>query len=194
MNIASQGNCSNQVSVLKYKGGNTCGSTLVGIPIKSTSSRSSIIDEFTFCGQYYFRFLRNSVLIGMEPDLILAITDFENKRGSLLYQGVYYMFWFQNQTVNPDSWQYICFAVSSSQIKIIWNGEILLSDPRVILSKEEFTETKLWLGGALFFDKKNNRFEGMIAAANLWNDPLDDNDLISMVILSLVLLNITCYH
>ena len=73
MNIASQGNCGNQVSVLKYKGGKTCASTLVGIPIKSTSSRSSVIDEFTFCGQYYFRFLRNSVLIGMEPDLILAI-------------------------------------------------------------------------------------------------------------------------
>ena len=178
--MSCQGNCSNQLPVLRYKGGNECSSALVEIPIQSTPSRSSGIEEFTYCGKYYFRFLRNSFLIGMEPDLILGITDFKNERGSLLYQGAYYMFWFQNQTVNPDSWQYICFAISSNQIKIVLNGEILSSNPRAVLSKEQFTERKLWLGGALFFDKKNKRFEGMITSANYWNYSLNDNDLISI--------------
>ena len=179
--ITSLVNCINQVSVLMYKGGNACSSVLVGIPIKPTLSKSIGIEEFTYCGKYYFRFVRNSIIIGIEPDLILGIKDFKNKRGSLLYQGVYYMFWFQNQTVNPDSWQYICLAVSSNQMKIVWNGNILLNEPKVILSKEEFTERKIWIGGALFFDKNNKRrFEGMISLANFWNDSLEDNDLISI--------------
>ena len=70
MNMASPGNCSNQVTVLKYKGGNECSNTLVGVPIKSTSPTSQL-DDFTFCGKYYFKFLRESFLMGMEPDVIL---------------------------------------------------------------------------------------------------------------------------
>ena len=135
INIPSLVNCSNRVSVLKYKGGHACSSVLVGIPIKPTLSKSIGIEEFTYCGKCYFRFVRNSIIFGIEPDLILGIKDFKNKRGSLLYQGVYYMFWFQNQTVNPDSWQYICLAVSSNQMKIVWNGNILLNEPKVILSR-----------------------------------------------------------
>ena len=145
--MISQGNCSKQVvSVLNYKGGNKCSSDLVGVPIKPTSS--PVLDEFTFCGKYYFRFLRYSFLIGIEPDLILKIWDFEEKVGYLIYQQANYRFNFASQTVSPDSWQYICLAISSTQIKIVWNGEILPCDPKLDLPKSETKDTKLWLGGA----------------------------------------------
>ena len=141
--MASLGNCSEQVSVLEYKGGNECASDLVGVPIKSTPSMTSLFEEFTFCGKYYFRFLRYSNLMGIEPDLILKIRDFEKERGFLMYQGAYYWFNFPNQTVTPDSWQYICLAITSTQIKIVWNGEILLSDPKVDLPTAEIKDTKI---------------------------------------------------
>ena len=88
MNMANQGNCSNQVSVLKYKKGNECSNALVGVPIKSILSTLTLsLEEFTFCGKYYFRFLHNSFLMGVEPDLILSIWNFERIHGYLLYQG-----------------------------------------------------------------------------------------------------------
>ena len=59
MKMAKPGNCLNQVAVLKYNGGNECQGDLAGVPIKSTSSTTtSLLDEFTFCAKYYFRFLR----------------------------------------------------------------------------------------------------------------------------------------
>ena len=63
MNLLNIGSSSKQVSVLKYKGGNECSSDLVGVTIKTSSSKSPLHDEFTFCGKYYFRFLRSSCLI-----------------------------------------------------------------------------------------------------------------------------------
>ena len=104
MNLLNIGSSSKQVSVLKYKDGNECSNDLVGVTIKNSSSKSSLHDEFTFCGKYYFRFLRTSCLMSMEPDLILKITDFEKNMGFLMVQGVYYRFTFPNQTVTPDSW------------------------------------------------------------------------------------------
>ena len=91
LNISSPGNCSNQEPVLKYKGGNECSSALVVVPINSTSS---ILGEFTFCGKYSFRFLQECYLMGMEPDLVLEVWDFENKVGLIYYQGIYYRFYF----------------------------------------------------------------------------------------------------
>ena len=181
-NIANQGNCSNhQVSVLNYKGGNECENDLVGVPITSISSITSQLEEFTFCGMYNFRYLQNSFLMGIEPSTILRIWDFNNNVGNLFHHGVYYMFDFMNQTVTPDSWQYICVAISPTLIKIAWNGKIILSKTRVDLSKEESTNAKVWLGGAIFFEKEiNQRFKGMIAKANFWNDALKDEELISI--------------
>ena len=175
LNTLSPGNCSNQVSVLKYKGENECSSALVGVPIESTSSR---LEEFTYCGKYFFRFLQRSFLIGIEPSLTLRIWDFENKVGELYYHGAYYRFYFQ--TLTPDSWQYICLAISSSQIKIVWNGKILLSNPQVDLPQKEIKDSKIWLGGAFFSDEQNKRFEGLIANPSFWNDALHDEDLISI--------------
>ena len=119
--------------------------------------------------------------MGMEPDLILRIWDFEKKVGFLMYQGVYYRFDFTNQTITPDSWQYICLAMTSIKIKIVLNGEILLSDPKVDLPTAAIKETKLWLGGALFSNKDlNRRLDGMIANANFWNNAMQDDGLISI--------------
>ena len=140
--MTNPGSSSKQVSVLKFKGGEECSSNLVGVPI-TTSTASSLLDEFTFCGKYYFRFLRYSFLIGMEPDLTLKITDFENKVGYLRMQGLYYKFNFTNQPVTTDSWQYICVAVSSIQIKVILNGEVLLSNPKVNVPKNKIKATKM---------------------------------------------------
>ena len=180
MNMANQGNCSNQVSVLKYKKGNECSNALIGVPIKSISSTLSLLlEEFTFCGKYYFRFLDNSFLMGVEPDLILSIWNFERIHGYLLYQGTYYTYNFDNQTVTPDSWQYVCLAISSIQTKIVWNGEILFSNPIVDVSKEKIKATRIWLGGASFsIQETNRRFEGIIANPNFWNYSLQDDDLI----------------
>ena len=178
INLLNIGSSSKQVSVLKYKGGNECSSALVGVTTKPYSSTSSLHDEFTFCGKYYFRFLRSSCLMGLEPDLILKITDFENNLGFLMLQGVYYRFSFPNHKVTPDSWQHLCLAISSNQIKIVLNGQIILSDPKLDIIAE-IKETKLWLGGALFSDKEpNRRLGGMIAHANFWNNALQDEELI----------------
>ena len=81
--ISSPGDCSNQVPVLKYKSGNECASDVIGVQIKSTST----LEEFTFCGKYYFRFLHPSVLMGIEPDLILNIENFEKHFGFLMIHG-----------------------------------------------------------------------------------------------------------
>ena len=182
MKMAKPGNCLNQVAVLKYNGGNECQGDLVGVPIKSTSSTTtSLLDEFTFCAKYYFRFLRECFLMSMEPTFYLEIWDFENKVGLLMYQGIYYRFYFYNQTLMPNSWQYICLAVSPMEMKLVWNGEILSSHTKVDLPKEEIKDTKIWLGGlAASFDKLGNRFEGMMANANLWKITLQDDDLISI--------------
>ena len=119
--------------------------------------------------------------MSMEPDLILDIFDFETKKGEVFYQGAYYPFYFHNQNVTPDSWQYICLVISSIQIKIVWNGEILLSQCKLDLSTAEIKDTKLWLGGGLFYDMESNqRLRGMIANADFWNSALQDDDLISI--------------
>ena len=66
-------------------------------------------------------------------------------------------------------------------MKLVWNGEILSSHTKVDLPKEETKDTKIWLGGlAASFDKLGNRFEGMMANANLWKITLLDDDLISI--------------
>ena len=67
------------------------------------------------------------------------------------------------------------------KIKIVLNGQILLSDLKLDFPTEEIKDTKLWLGGALFSDKEpNRRLGGMIANANFWDIALQDDDLISI--------------
>ena len=176
--ISSPGDCSNQVPVLKYKSGNECASDVIGVQIKSTST----LEEFTFCGKYYFRFLRRSFLMSIKPALLLEISDFDLKKGEVFYHGAYYHFYLHNQNVTPDSWQYICLAVSKSQITVIWNGKIQYRGHKLNVSSTEIKDMKIWLGGALSFSNsiQNRRFEGMIVNINFWNSTLKDEDLISI--------------
>ena len=154
-NMANLGNCSNhQVSVLKYKGGKECENDLVGVPIKSTSLMTSLVEEFSICGMFSFRYLQKSYLIGIEPSSVLRIWDFNTNSANLVHQGTFYRFYFVNQTVTPDSWQNICLAISPTLMKIAWNGEIMLSKTRVDLLKEESTNVRVWLGGATFLEKQ----------------------------------------
>ena len=172
--------CSSKELVLRYKGGNECLNNLAWIPIKSSTQ----LEKFTYCGKYYFRFLRPYViLMGLEPDTVLYISDFEAKSGTLKHGDIIYKFYFQNQIITPNSWQYICFAVSLNHIKVILNGQFLLNDKRVNRStNREIIDLKLWFGGAPFYNSKRikTRFEGMISKANLWNNSLKDNQLISI--------------
>ena len=176
LNMASLGNCINQVMVLQYKGGDSCSNTLVGVPINSNSA----LEEFTFCGKYYFRFLRRSFLMSIKPALLLEISDFDLKKVEVFYQGAYYHFYLHNQNVTQDSWQYICLAVSKNQITVIWNGEIQYRGHKFDVSSKETKDMKIWLGGALSFSDsiQNRRFEGMIVNTNFWNSTLQDDDLI----------------
>ena len=96
--------------------------------------------------------------MSVEPDLILSIFDFENKKGEVIYQGAFYPFSFHNQTILPESWQYVCLVVTSIQIKVVWNGELLYKQHyKFEVPKEVIKNTKLWLGGALFYDLNNLR-------------------------------------
>ena len=178
LNMAILGNCINQVMVLQYKVGDSCSNALVGVPINSNSA----LEEFTFCGKYYFRFLRRSFLMSIKPALLLEISDFDLKKGEVFYHGAYYHFYLHNQNVTPDSWQYICLAVSKSQITVIWNGKIQYRGHKLNVSSTEIKDMKIWLGGALSFSNsiQNRRFEGMIVNINFWNSTLKDEDLISI--------------
>ena len=78
MSMANAGCSSEQISVIKFKGGNDCSKAdIAEIPINSTAaSNSSLLDDFTFCGKYYFRFLKsNTLLMSIEPVVFLGIKN-----------------------------------------------------------------------------------------------------------------------
>ena len=73
------GLCSNKVAILRNKDIGNCSNCncTVGIPIKS----NSLLNEFTFCGKYNFKFSTTSVMIYFEPHTEILILDFEEKVG-----------------------------------------------------------------------------------------------------------------
>ena len=90
------GICSNKVAILRNKDIGNCSNCncTVGIPIKS----NSLLNEFTFCGKYNFKFLRDYVLMYMNaPQIYIRIMDFEEKVGVLLHDNSGYFFFFPNQ-------------------------------------------------------------------------------------------------
>ena len=58
------------------------------------------LNEFTYCGQYNFRFLRTSYLMSFYAnlDMRLKIADFEKKIGFLVYDEAAYLFDFKNES------------------------------------------------------------------------------------------------
>ena len=170
---------STEIIILKYNktDNNGCTNPIVEVPISS----NSIKESFTFCGQYNFRFLREAVLMGLEPNTYLWIMNFEEKNAGLKYHGDYYFFDFKNQNIIPNEWQHLCLAISLNQIKIVLNGEILLNKTINIISSDE-QNGKMWFGGSQGSSKwyKDTRLEGLITDVNIWNQSLEFCNLISI--------------
>ena len=168
-----------EITVLKYDktDNNGCTNPIVEVPM----SPNSIKKDFTFCGQYNFRFLREAILMGLEPNTYLWIMNFEEKNAGLKYHGDYYFFDFKNQNIIPNEWQHLCLAISLNQIKIVLNGEILLNKTINIISSDE-QNGKMWFGGFQGSSKwyRDTRLEGLITDINVWNQSLEFQNLITI--------------
>ena len=178
-----------EISILKYdKVDNGCTNPLVEVPIRP----NSIKNEFTFCGKYNFRFLRESVLMGLEPNTYVWMMNFEEKDAGLKYHGMYHFFDFKNQNIIPDEWHHLCLAISLNQIKIVLNGEILLNKTINLSSSNDEIHTsimkvknnngKMWFGGTQGNSKwyQDTRLEGLITDVNVWSESLEFQNLISI--------------
>ena len=101
-------NCNKTNLILKNKSINDCPN--YDDTVSSTNVKSlSLIDEFTFCGRFSFKFLKDSVLMSLEVSkTYIRLIDFERNYGLLQHDGAGNFFFFPNQTLNPDSWQHIC--------------------------------------------------------------------------------------
>ena len=94
--------------------------------------------------------------------------------------GKYVFFYYKTQKIRPDQWQHYCISVSSSQVKIVLNGEIVCNEP-VTLDSEEIAHEIMWIGGM----KVNSwhidrRIEGTLTDVNVWNRPLEIQYLLSI--------------
>ena len=169
-------NCNKKVAILENKPvkNSKHSKCTVGIPIKS----SSPLNEFSFCGKYRFKFLRESILMYMDgTESHLRLMNFEEKVGIIEHNLVGYFFYFQNQTMKPDSWQHICLSTSDDFITLVLNGEVVYNaSPSKKPDKPK--ETNLWLGGENIQTRMYRRFEGTMTDIYLWNKALTMNELI----------------
>ena len=135
-----------------------CPKAVLGIPI-SNNAGGLPITEFTFCGKYYFRHLKDSILMYLEePQTYLRILDFDEKFGVLSHEGATYFFEFQNQNIIPDQWQQICFARCPNSMKIILNNELVFNETTKDIGTN-VSNTTLWLGGEPYLKTMYRRFE-----------------------------------
>ena len=153
----SEGN--SDVSILinkKYDA--KCPKAVLGIPI---SNSGLPITEFTFCGKYYFKHLKDSILMYLEePQTYLRILDFDEKFGVLSHEGATHFFEFQNQNIIPDQWQQVCFARCPNAMKIILNSELVFNETTKNIKTNIADTTKtLWLGGEPYLKTMYRRFE-----------------------------------
>ena len=136
-----------------------CPKAVLGIPI-SNNAGGLPITEFTFCGKYYFRHLKDSILMYLEePQTYLRILDFDEKFGVLSHEGATYFFEFQNQNIIPDQWQQICFARCPNSMKIILNNELVFYETTKDILGTNVSNTTLWLGGEPYLKTMYRRFE-----------------------------------
>ena len=169
------GTCTIKVPILINKDANDCPDCecTVGIPIKSTS----ILNEFTFCGKYSFKFLKDAVLMYMNtPQVYIRMLDFKDKLGVLMHGLSTNFFSFANQTMKPDSWQYFCMSLKHDSMKLVLNGEVVFNTTKATM--KSFKETNLWLGGENIPKWMNRRFEGMITEVYLWPESFEVDQLI----------------
>ena len=171
------GKCLDKVPVLYNQRVSDCPNNdcTVGIPITSIS----LLNEFTYCGKYNFKFLRESILMYMDaPHTYIRILDFEDKVGILKHDNCGYFFFFPNQTMKPDSWQNVCLSIATDSMKLVLNGEVIVNASPNSSMKRQFTETNLWLGGENKPKLMYRRFEGLISGAYLWPESFSLDTLI----------------
>ena len=169
------GFCINKVPILINKQVNECPNCecTVGIPIQSTS----MLNEFTFCGKYSFKFLKDAVLMYMNtPQVYIRMFNFKDKLGVLMHGLNTNFFSFANQTMKPDSWQYFCLSIKHDSMKLVLNGEVVFNTTKATM--KSFKETNLWLGGENITKTINRRFEGMITEVYLWPESFEVDQLI----------------
>ena len=176
MNLVQFGICYNQITVLEYNQRSDCPNSVVGIPMKSNSP----LQEFTFCGRYNFRFLRECVLMGFDKQTWFWMMINDEEKAALKLHGEYFFFNINKQNMMPDQWQHLCFSVSLQQVKIVLNGEIVCNEP-VTLDSEEIAHEIMWIGGM----KVNSwhidrRIEGTLTDVNVWNRSLEIQYLLSI--------------
>ena len=180
------GNCSTKVSLLKYKNFDACNnsiqSSLIEIPIVSKNP----LNEFTFCGKYMFKFIRETILMYMkESDIYIRFLmsneldkQIDENVGLLLVDG-HHFFFFHNQTLLPDNLYHLCFAKSNGSLKIVLNGELIYNESIAAANilETDSLNTTLFLGGIPKPKWMFTRFEGTIMDVYLWNQPFNINKL-----------------
>ena len=181
-----KGTCGNKLSVLKYKNIDSCKNSLDSAFIEIPIVLQHPLNEFTFCGNYKFKFLKPSPLLFMKEQktsfLMMSFDlSFNNNnqinKGQYSVDGVWYLF-SHNQTLFPDYWQHFCFAKSLNKWNVVLNGELIYNksldkdDP----FKPNFLGTTLHLGGFPSWGPWF-RFEGLIMDVYFWNQSLDINHL-----------------
>ena len=102
-------------------------------------------------------------------DIFIEINNFDDQRFSLKYDGGYYFFYFQNQTLIPNEWYQICLVVSMTQLKVALNGESL-SNEKVDSNAKDIAKTSMWFGVQKHSKESTKRMEGPITNAHLWNN------------------------
>ena len=175
--------CGNKLSVLKYKNIDSCKNSLDSALIEIPIVLEHPLNEFTFCGNYRFKFMRDSVLLFMKDQETVFYMFFDLSlnsinQGAIIVDGVWYLFP-HNQTIIPDNWQHVCFAKSLNWWKVVLNGELIFNksigkdDP----FRSNILGTTLYLGGVPPPKWIKRRFEGSIMDVYFWNQSLDVNQL-----------------
>ena len=121
LNLVHMGMSSDQILIMKYTQGIAYDCPSVTVPIAT----NSVLDEFTYCGKYSFRFLRESVLMALDGSTYLWMMNYEDKMAAVKAFGKYVFFYYQNQIIKPDQWQHFCVSLSLHQVKVVLNGEII---------------------------------------------------------------------
>ena len=111
------------VSVLKYTEDSNCQNTVARVPIESESA----IKEFTFCGKYAFKYLREMSLVEFEGlETRVNFVDFRKRYGFVNVFGLSYMFLLGSMRINPDQWMQLCLSFSSTKFQVSLNISSLL--------------------------------------------------------------------
>ena len=66
-------------------------------------------------------------LKGLTWSLELGLIDFDKKFGFMYFGDAPFIFKWFNQNLKPDQWQHLCYTVTSKEIHVVMNGEVLLN-------------------------------------------------------------------